>query len=76
MFAPRTRQELTAACLVHGHPSINDVPSDADTGARSKMLLGTSTQQRVQEGVETEEDTRDAGTNRGEDNAGLQQEGT
>jgi hypothetical protein len=31
MFAPRTRQELIAACPAHGHRSVNDLTSDADT---------------------------------------------
>jgi hypothetical protein len=31
MYTPRTRQELIAACPVHGHRSDNDVTSDADT---------------------------------------------
>jgi hypothetical protein len=31
LFAPRTREELIAACPVHGHRSVHDVTRDADT---------------------------------------------
>jgi hypothetical protein len=37
MFAPRTRQELIAACPVHGHRSVNDLTSDADTSGSTYL---------------------------------------